>query len=116
MKIEREGGREVMVVVLLLLLLLCRHVHAAASPFPTLATTCQRLSAPHTLRALCMLVRILQVFCHKCCKTKIKLPEFNYKEEVTVCDRAIAERHLAKSFKSLSANPLNWQVISRPPS
>jgi len=33
-----------------------------------------------------------------------------YKEEVSVCDRAIAERHLAKSFKSLSANPLNFQV------
>jgi hypothetical protein len=41
-----------------------------------------------------------EVFCGKCCKTKIKIPELGYKEEVTVCDRAIAERHLAKSFKS----------------
>jgi hypothetical protein len=50
-----------------------------------------------------------EVFCHKCCKTKIKIPELGYKEEVTVCDRAIAERHLAKSFKSLAANALNFQ-------
>eukprot|EP00960_Hanusia_phi_P068976 766977-Hanusia_phi.AAC.4 len=49
-----------------------------------------------------------EVFCGKCCKTKIKLPELGYKTEVTVCDRAIAERHLAKSFKQLSANPLNF--------
>jgi len=50
-----------------------------------------------------------EVFCGKCCKTKIKLPEFGYKDEVTVCDRAIAERHLAKSFKQLSANALNFK-------
>mmetsp|Transcript_23051 Transcript_23051/g.46636 ORF Transcript_23051/g.46636 Transcript_23051/m.46636 type:complete len:643 (-) Transcript_23051:54-1982(-) len=50
-----------------------------------------------------------EVFCGKCCKSKIKLPEFGYKEEVPVCDRAIAERHLAKSFKTLSANHLNFQ-------
>ena len=50
-----------------------------------------------------------EVFCHKCCKTKIKIPELGYRDEVSVCDRAIAERHLAKSFKSLAANPLNFQ-------
>jgi len=50
-----------------------------------------------------------EVFCSKCCKTRIKIPELGYKEEVTVCDRAIAERHLAKSFKSLAANPLNFK-------
>jgi len=41
----------------------------------------------------------------KCCKTKIKIPELGYKEEVTVCDRAIAERHMRKV-----AN--RWRVLS----
>ena len=33
--------------------------------------------------SLCRCVRPGQVFCHKCCKTKIKIPELGYKEEVT---------------------------------